>query len=234
MKFTPEVIAALTILRANAENDFELHRIDVLEHDLTDPPTVEMVNDHQQTFNGEKFNMTPSGHLRNQKAIHQRVWEYHHGIPPSGYEIHHVDGNKANNNITNLQLLTRSEHQSIHMPQGTTRRPKLQFTCACCGKKYVATTCGKNKFCSQQCRNKYRQEHELTKRVCPHCGKEFETYKANCARFCSHSCAMDAKRKHPIEKRICPICGQEFTTNTRLNQRFCSRSCASEGRKRKI
>ena len=34
MKFTPEVIAALNVLRNAAENDFERHRLDVLERDL--------------------------------------------------------------------------------------------------------------------------------------------------------------------------------------------------------
>ena len=37
MKFTPEVIAALQVLKDNAENDFERHRIDILERDLTAP-----------------------------------------------------------------------------------------------------------------------------------------------------------------------------------------------------
>lgn len=33
---------------------------------------------------------------------------------PSGYCIHHIDGNKSNNSIDNLQLLTAVEHMSIH------------------------------------------------------------------------------------------------------------------------
>ena len=31
-----------------------------------------------------------------------------------GYEVHHIDGNKDNNDISNLQLLSRWEHQKLH------------------------------------------------------------------------------------------------------------------------
>jgi hypothetical protein len=28
--------------------------------------------------------------------------------------VHHIDGNKANNDISNLQIVTRAEHINIH------------------------------------------------------------------------------------------------------------------------
>lgn len=30
------------------------------------------------------------------------------------YDVHHKDGDKTNNNLSNLQILTRSEHQKLH------------------------------------------------------------------------------------------------------------------------
>jgi len=30
------------------------------------------------------------------------------------YDIHHIDGNKLNNNKTNLKILTREQHKAIH------------------------------------------------------------------------------------------------------------------------
>ena len=45
---------------------------------------------------------------------HRLVWEAAHGPIPDGYEIHHIDGNGHNNDLSNLQLLTRSEHASLH------------------------------------------------------------------------------------------------------------------------
>lgn len=45
---------------------------------------------------------------------HHLVWEQAYGPIPDGYEIHHKDGNKLNNKLSNLQLLTRSEHARLH------------------------------------------------------------------------------------------------------------------------
>lgn len=43
---------------------------------------------------------------------HRYVWEQVNGPIPSGCIIHHIDGNKTNNNIANLQLMTKKEHDS--------------------------------------------------------------------------------------------------------------------------
>lgn len=47
---------------------------------------------------------------------HHFVWAEYFGQAniPSGCVIHHIDLNKDNNDITNLQLLTISEHMKLH------------------------------------------------------------------------------------------------------------------------
>lgn len=49
--------------------------------------------------------------------LHNHVWEKHNGKMPKGYEIHHIDNNKLNNNIDNLMLVTPSEHAKIHVKE---------------------------------------------------------------------------------------------------------------------
>jgi hypothetical protein len=46
--------------------------------------------------------------------LHHFIWERYNGERPKGYHIHHIDGNKGNYDISNLQLVTPSDHQKIH------------------------------------------------------------------------------------------------------------------------
>ena len=45
---------------------------------------------------------------------HVYVWEQNFGPIPKGYVVHHKDENKKNNNIDNLEIMTRSEHTKMH------------------------------------------------------------------------------------------------------------------------
>jgi hypothetical protein len=54
---------------------------------------------------------------------YRKIWEESNGEIPHDndgrrMEIHHIDGNRANNSLTNLRLVTISEHYEIHHKQG--------------------------------------------------------------------------------------------------------------------
>lgn len=55
----------------------------------------------------------------NNKVIpaHRYIWEKEFGKIPAGKILHHIDGNKLNNNLYNLKLLDRSEHTKLHWKQ---------------------------------------------------------------------------------------------------------------------
>jgi hypothetical protein len=56
---------------------------------------------------------------RTTTKIHRRIYEDYHNVRiPSTMDIHHIDGNHFNNNISNLKLVSLQEHYDIHYLQG--------------------------------------------------------------------------------------------------------------------
>ena len=84
---------------------------------------------------------------------HHLVWEKETGCPvPDGCIIHHKDGNKYNNTISNLQLMGNKEHCAMHSTKG---RTMLECKCPSCGKIFCKEKRNLYKkrlvFCSKHC-----------------------------------------------------------------------------------
>lgn len=64
--------------------------------------------------------------------VHRLVWETFNGKVPEGYEINHIDHNKANNSLANLELVTHSDNLKKafkkHGYFGSMNRPKNMLT----------------------------------------------------------------------------------------------------------
>ena len=237
MKQPERVAELLAELRTLTENDFERHRIDVLERDLHEPPTVEIIDETHQKFDGVIYPINGAGHFaKSYNPIHREVWKYYFGEIPEGYEIHHVDDDKSNNKPENLQCLTKTEHRKLHFS-----KPELiadlqrELTCDYCGKKFVAVWSGGNRFCSDECKSArfYRCEHNQEERICAFCGVTFKTSKFNNTRCCSHSCAMKLRLNEKTVEATCPIYGKKFMRAESSNKIYCSRTCASKAQAQK-
>ena len=71
-------------------------------------------------FNGNKYTLRNNGYWgrtnKERNMLHRDVWEFHNGPIPSGHDIHHLDENRANNFIGNLECLPKAEHTSKYSP----------------------------------------------------------------------------------------------------------------------
>lgn len=108
-----------------------------------------------------------------------------------GLDVHHIDGNKDNNNISNLQLINKIQHTTMHANKQL--HTKIIKICEWCGEEYESSSnvAHKQRFCSNKCKAKYRRANGLndTTRVCKQCGKEFICDICSRTQFCSRHCA---------------------------------------------
>lgn len=71
-------------------------------------------------FNGEKYTLYKEGYYRktfgNRNLLHRDVWEFYNGTIPDGWDIHHINENKKDNRIENLECLPKAEHTRLYSP----------------------------------------------------------------------------------------------------------------------
>ncbi len=95
---------------------------------------------------------------------HRRLWEEHYEETiPSGYEIHHLDGNKLNNSLENLQLLSHRSHMRLHRGWIEVKNQWWKV-CSHCGELkslsdyYVCEKYGTTQNCCKVCKCKEGKE----------------------------------------------------------------------------
>lgn len=70
-------------------------------------------------YNGIKFTPSGYGYWRSTKRdknlfLHRYKYEREIGKIPKGFDVHHIDGNRSNNNIKNLVAIEKAEHTRLH------------------------------------------------------------------------------------------------------------------------
>lgn len=196
----------------------------------------------QIIFDGHKFTKDEKTgyYLKTTKPrtrLHIYVWEYYNGCKvPKGFDIHHKDGNKDNNDINNLECVTRKRHNQIHKDSSkwTEEQMKEARERMNHAREYA------NKWHSSEegrawHKEQYKQtlgnpiRRKLIKKKCEECGIEFNTYN-NKSRFCSNKCKSAWRRKSGLDdiEQICVGCGKVFKVNKYRKNKYCSIDCANK------
>lgn len=67
----------------------------------------------------------------------------------------------------------------------------LKYTCQCCSKEYLSKKRSNSRFCSNNCKSKWRRDQGIdnVKIKCLNCGNEFEANKYAKRKYCSRKCS---------------------------------------------
>lgn len=160
--------------------------------------------------------------------LHRYIYEKFKGKIPKGYEVHHIDQNKENNDINNLELLLKKEHQKIHSMTLTAeererRKNNLEQKARPEAIKWHKSKDGKIWHKEQYKKTLGNRQKE--KFICIECQKEFEAYNTGKNSFCSNKCKTRYRKKSGVDnvERKCQRCGNVFIINKYSQKKYCGK-----------
>lgn len=195
-----------------------------------------------QYFNNRRFGKYPGckywQDTSTTERMHRYVWQYYHGKIPEGYDVHHIDHNVDNNDISNLELLSKSEHHKRHAAEMSSELKAFYR------KNIVKARMAADKWHGSQTGREWHKKHyeQMKERlhvkrdfVCLVCGKSFTSTKIG-SKFCCNACKSQYRRNMGFDDVVkkCAFCGNEFKSNKYSNTQCCSKKCAAQLRKIKM
>lgn len=148
---------------------------------------VKVLSETQQEFGGVVYYRCGKYFQRKGKRLHRIVWTFFHGEIPEGYDVHHINSNRADNRPENLELLPGRAHNSLHSRRVS--HDKAIAAAREAARAWHGTPAG-FAFHSRLAKANWSGRKANTY-VCTRCGKSFQTrhiYGARQNRFCSGAC----------------------------------------------
>ena len=179
---------------------------------------------------------TRNAERRNSQQLHRAVWEYYNGPIPDGWQVHHIDGDVDNNDISNLQCLPAKEHLRHHArkneqdPDFVARQIENLKAAQEAAKEWHGSPEGKEWHRKHVAESIGKVRENKIVKTCEFCGKQFDGMPWS--RYCSESCGDKARRrkkglKFEPQERRCLFCGNTFIAQ-KVNAMFCSVTCKNK------
>jgi len=164
--------------------------------------------------------------------LHRAIWLDHFGSIPDKHHVHHIDSNRKNNRIENLQCLDGFTHLSRAAKTNKwikSKENKENLNKA----REKAIKWQKSKEGSEFHRKTAQKRWANQKKTlvkCVYCGKEFEASFPSRAKYCHKNCLENARKKSGVENvnRPCVICQKYFIINKYCDTVTCSPPCSQE------
>ncbi len=159
---------------------------------------------------------------------HAWVWKSTWGNIPKDYHVHHINENRSDNNIENLELIHKRRHLSHHM--STNERKEFSRKQAekirPLTKVWHSSEKGKewHRLHAQNCKFGKWDPIEYS---CELCNKLYKSSKRSNNRFCSNACKSKWRRKNNIDdiEKTCPVCNKNYMSSKYSRSKTCGRSC---------
>lgn len=192
-----------------------------------------------QYFNGVKFTRDEdTGYYLNSTLrirMHRYVWEFYNGPIPTGHDIHHIDHDKGNNSIDNLEMLTISEHRAMHAYE-TVHVDEERTREHLNGIRPLASAWHASENGIEWHKAHYSMMadklHAPKEYSCLQCGKKFVSTQTE-SKFCSNACKSAWRRATGVDdvERICRVCGRPYSINKYQKTKTCGKECARKLRR---
>ena len=194
-----------------------------------------VISETIQEFEGLRYYKCGGYFQRNGARLHRVVWERSNGMPPPpGYDVHHRDENKSNNSPGNLELISRSEHRSLHSKAEAAAGAYDANIAAAreSAKAWHSSEVGRA-WHSQHAARTIAKQRDPRQFSCVCCGALFEGRAARDSKYCSGYCRTRYRRETGIdnEERKCASCGGTFSANRYVSKKYCSKVCSHGARK---
>lgn len=161
-------------------------------------------------------------------ALHRAIWEAYHGAIPEGAQIHHIDCNWDNNDISNLECVTPKQHSQLHAKAFAEERRIHMAEIRPLTREWHASAAGRI-WHAEHARKQWdgrTADRELT---CSECGNVFQSFFGGRGelRFCSRKCVnhYNQRTKRYEQERVCKVCGAHFSGRPVRKLTVCSLEC---------
>ena len=157
---------------------------------------------YKRSDNGYWYSTIPINGKR--VYMHKYVWEYYNSPIPRGYEVHHIDLNKDNNNIKNLRLMRTVDHKKLHTElrkNDPVYKSKINENLKKAqekAKKWHSSPEGR-KWHSEHAKNIDYSKISYGERTCLYCGKTY-TARKEYQKYCCNNCRSYATQKRKRER----------------------------------